>query len=42
MKDFTLPLNDSGTARLRCCLHEPGSVMSADPLPVMLVCPDSV
>ena len=39
MNTFTLPLNGSGTARLRAYLHEKGSVMTSGPLPVMLVCP---
>ena len=39
MKDFTLKLNESGTARLRCILHEKGGRMTPGPLPVMLVCP---
>ena len=39
MQTFTLPLNDSGTARLRGYLHPAGSVMTAGPLPAMLVCP---
>ena len=36
MKTFTLPLNESGTARLRAYLHTGGLT---GPLPVMLVCP---
>ena len=39
MNTFTMPLNGSGTARLRAYLHEKGSVMTSGPLPVMLVCP---
>ncbi len=38
MKTFTLPLNDSGTARLRAFLHR-GDRMSPGPMPAMLVCP---
>ena len=38
MNTFTLPLNDSGTARLRAFLHW-GDRMTPGPLPVMLVCP---
>ena len=38
MKTLTFPLNESGTARLRCCLRE-GGMMTPGPLPAMLVCP---
>ena len=38
MKTLTLPLNDSGTARLRCYIRE-GGMMTPGPLPAMLVCP---
>ena len=37
MKQFTLTLNDLGTARLVCYLHEGGRMQA--PLPAMLVCP---
>ena len=36
MEQLTIPLNDLGTARLRCYLHEG---MLRSPLPAMLVCP---
>ena len=38
MKTLTLPLNDSGTARLRCYIRQEG-LMNPGPLPAMLVCP---
>ena len=38
MKTLTLPLNDSGTARLRCYIRQEG-LMNPGPLPARLVCP---
>ena len=38
MKTLTLPLNDSGTARLRCYIRQEG-LMNPGSLPAMLVCP---